>query len=411
MTIIMNDAELGTLDEVREFIKVSEKISFLGSTRKEKYEWIANVLQRFKYFVLCKKEKTVVKKYLMRLSGFSDAQMGRLVKKKKKIGIIAVARNKPRRSFPRVYTPVDIARLVETDLVHGRLSGPATVKLFERAYTVFHDTRFVRLKDISVSHLYNLRGTRQYQSRVGDYFRKTSSVRTDIGKRRKPNPQGKPGFLRVDTVHQGDRDKMKGVYHINIVDEVTQWEIVGAVEGISENFLAPLLELLLKQFPFRIVEFHSDNGGEYINHLVAKLLNKLLIEQTKSRARRTNDNALVEGKNGSVIRKHMGYVHIPQKHAPAINQFYMHRFNRYLNYHRPCGFATIVTDKKGKQKKIYDTYLTPYEKFRSLPDATRFLCDGITFADLEKIAMEKTDHECAQEMQNAKQKLFTSFRS
>ena len=80
-----------------------------------------------------------------------------------------------------------------------------------------------------------------------------------IGERRKPDPKGKPGMIRIDTVHQGDLDGQKGVYHINAVDEVTQFEIIGAVEGISERFLIPLLTELLEQFPFTIQGFHSDN--------------------------------------------------------------------------------------------------------------------------------------------------------
>ena len=76
------------------------------------------------------------------------------------------------------------------------------------------------------------------------------------------------------------------------------------------------------QFPFVIVGFHSDNGSEYINHQVANLLEKLRIEQTKSRSRQSNDNALAESKNASVVRKHMGYDHIPQAYAKPINAFY-----------------------------------------------------------------------------------------
>jgi transposase InsO family protein len=80
---------------------------------------------------------------------------------------------------------------------------------------------------------------------------------------------------------------------------------VASVERISEAFLLPTLDLVLDAFPFVIRGFHSDNGSEYVNKTVAGLLNKLLIEFTKSRARRTNDNALVEEKNGAVVRKHM----------------------------------------------------------------------------------------------------------
>jgi hypothetical protein len=139
-------------------------------------------------------------------------------------------------------------------------------------------------------------------------------------------------------------------------------------------------------------------------------LNKLLIAQTKSRARHCNDNALVEGKNGAVVRKHLGYVHISQKQASQINAFYHAHFNAYLNYHRPCGFATTVTDAKGKQKKVYQTYLTPFEKLLGLPGASEFLKPGITFDDLKKIAHEKSDNECAALMQKAKAELFKTFR-
>lgn len=114
-------------------------------------------------------------------------------------------------------------------------------------------------------------------------------------------------------MHQGDRDKEKGVYHLNLVDEVTQAEIVVTIYGISEEFLRPALMEALDLFVFVLLGFHSDNGSEYINKVVAGLLEKLLIEQTKSRSRHTNDNALAEGKNAAVVRKHFGYRHIPAK--------------------------------------------------------------------------------------------------
>ncbi len=216
--------------------------------------------------------------------------------------------------------------------------------------------------------------------------------------------------MRADTIHQGDLGKEKGVYHINVIDEVTQWEILGAVEKISERYLAPLLlEDLIAQFPFRILGFHSDNGGEYINKVVAALLNKLLIRQTKSRARHCNDNALAEGKNRSIVRKHMGYAHIPGRYAGPINEFYRNHLNVYLNYHRPCGFATRKIDTKGKEKKVYKTYQTPYEMLKSHLNASNFLKDGISFEKLDRIAYKKSDNECAQEMQKAKAELFKNF--
>jgi len=199
------------------------------------------------------------------------------------------------------------------------------------------------------------------------------------------------------------------VYHINTIDEVTQWEVIGCVEKISEHFLVPVLKDLLSQYPFAIKGFHSDNGSEYVNGVVVELLNKLLIEFTKSRARHTNDQALVEGKNGSVIRKQMGHWHIPQQEAAKIQSFYKETFNVYLNFHRPCGFATETMDKKGKIKKKYDTYLTPFEKFKTLANAEKFLKEGVTLEELEEIARSHSDTEYAKLMQEKKAQLFRAF--
>lgn len=408
MTIIMDDTKIGTIEEIKSFIKLSQNVSFKGSSRQQKYDWIGEVLQRFKYRTLRKKDKSTVKTYILKMTGFSDAQTTRLFKKKKN-GLVRIKPTENKSSFPTVYTNDDILLIGETDLHHSRLSGPATKAIFKREFAFGHE-EFIRLKDISVSHLYNLRQSFKYLKKVGQNLTKTVPTRISIGQRRKPEPNGKPGYIRVDTVHQGDLGKVKGVYHVNLVDEVVQWEIVGSAETISENFMIPILEAAIQQFPFKILGFHSDNGSEYINYVVAELLNKLLIDQTKSRARHTNDNALVESKNGSVIRKHMGCAHIPQKFASVINQFYNHHFNRYLNYHRPCGFATIITDKKGKQKKVYKTYLTPYEKLKTIPNFETYLKDTITPKDLEETAKKKSDNECAKDMQEAKEKLFQSFR-
>lgn len=410
MTITMNDNQVVTLTQLEAYTKAADMIVFRCARRKEKYAWIEKLLSRFFYFRLRKRDKVTVRRYIMTLTGYSDAQVTRLIRQQKKHRRIVARGSTTRSTFPTIYTPADVARLLETDNAHGRLSGPATQELCIRAYALFHDERFVRLKDISVSHIYNLRGTRQYRSQAMTWT-KTRPTVVPIGERRKPYPQGKPGFIRVDSVHQGDQDKAKGVYHINLVDEVTQWELVGCVEGISEHFLAPLLAVLLIQFPFRVIEFHSDNGSEYINDVVAKLLNKLTIDQTKSRPRQSNDNALVEGKNGAVIRKHMGYAHIPRSHAPAINRFYQTHFNSYVNFHRPSGYATTTIDRKGKERKIYNVYETPYAHFKNIPDAASYLNVGVTFEALDHRAQSMSDLECARIMQEAKYNLFKSFRT
>jgi transposase InsO family protein len=205
---------------------------------------------------------------------------------------------------------------------------------------------------------------------------------------------------------------MKGVYHINAVDIVTQWELVASVERISEAFLLPVIGLLLEGFPFEIRGFHSDSGSEYVNHEIADLLNKLNVEFTKSRPRQTNDNALAESKNGAIIRKTMGYSHIPQKHATAINRFYTEILNPYLNFHRPCYFAVDKEDAKGKIKKTYphDKIVTPWEKLQSIPKYEELLKAGNTKASLEAQARSITDSEAAKRVQEGRKALFRSFQ-
>jgi len=404
MTITMDDTQIRTLEQVQEVLASSQGIAFKGVGRLERYRWIESVLKRFDYFRLGRKGRGLLKAYLQRLSGLSRAQLTRLVARKFIEGTIKPLHER-RNRFPTKYTSADKVLLAQTDNAHERMSGPATQRILERQYEVYKDKRFERLRGISSSHIYNLRKSRTYQQRA-QTIAKTRSVVVSIGIRRKPDPQGRPGYIRVDTVHQGDLDGEKGVYHINMVDAVTQWEIVACVETISEAHLKPVLEQALGMFPFVILNFHSDNGGEFINGVIARLLNKLLIEQTKSRSGRTNDNALVEGKNGSVIRKHMGYWHIERRHAPLIDQFYGEHFNAYLNFHRPCGFATVTVDDKGRRHKKYETYLTPHERLKSLKGAEGYLREGVSLAVLDGIAARQTDNDAAAAMQEARDRLF-----
>ena len=238
------------------------------------------------------------------------------------------------------------------------------------------------------------------------YFKKTKKAETNIGIRRKPQPNGKPGYLRIDTVHQGDYLGNKGVYHINIVDEITQYEMIATVEKITEQYLRPVVEELLKLFPFNIYEFHADNGSEYINHWTSELLNKIHVALTKSRSRHSNDNALVESKNGSIIRKAYGRNYIDKKWAKEIDKFNRKYFNAYLIYHRPCAFAESKADKHGKIRKEYNERATPYDKFKSLEKAKEYLKPEFSFEELDKIAYAKSDNEFAEEMNKEKIKIF-----
>jgi transposase InsO family protein len=271
----------------------------------------------------------------------------------------------------------------------------------------FRQAEYHRLAGISVSYLYVLRHSSSYRH-VRQHVDKTRPTVSRLGERRQPQPNGQPGYLRVDTVHQGDLDGVKGVYHINAVDEVTQFEIVCSVEKISERYLIPVLVALLEQVPFVILAFHADNGSEYINQHVVRLLNKLLIELTKSRSRHSNDNALVESKNGAIIRKQLGYVHIPQQWAPQLNVFHRDHLNPYVNFHRPCFFPVVSLDATGKARKRYpyEAMMTPYDKFTSLPNPKQYLKPGKTLQQLDDIATVISDNDAAKHLNAAKFTLY-----
>ena len=403
----MEDSEKLKLEQIRGFLEGSTEVCFQGQDRKDMYGWVNRTLSQQNYSGLKRPDKGLVRRYLAKLTGLSRAQIARLIGCYQKAGEVK-ARVYRRRRFPTRYTGADIGLLAQVDEAHETLSGPATQKLLQRAWHEFHDSRYERLWRLSVAQLYRLRKSRAYRHRRLAYQR-TRPTQVHIGERRKPDPQGRPGFLRVDTVHQGDLEGVKGLYHINTVDEVTQWQVVGATEQISEAWLMPVLESMLGQFPFRILGFHSDNGSEFINKNVANLLNKLLAEQTKSRPRHSNDNGLAETKNGWVIRKHIGYGHIASAHAEAFDQFYREYFNPYLNFHRPCGVPEMTVTAKGKQKRIYRWYATPWEILRQIPGLPSFLLPKLTTDELQRIAEAKDDTQAAIEMQTAKRKLFATL--
>ena len=403
----MQSGERLSLEEIRAFLEASDGVGFKGRHREEVYDWVNQTLRQIRYQDLKRSGRGLVRQYVSKMTGLSRAQSTRVLSLYLK-GEEVKPQPYRRHRFRKRYTSEDVELLGAVDEAHGTLSGPATQKILQRAAYDFGEAKYERLSKLSVAQLYRLRQSRQYrQLRVS--YQPTRPTPVSIGERRRPDPNGRPGYLRVDTVHQGDLDGVKGVYHINAVDEVTQWQIVGATEQISEAYLLPVLEAMLAQFPFRILGFHSDNGSEFINHTVAKLLNKLLIEQTKSRPRRSNDNGLAEAKNGAVVRKHMGYSHIAAPEATAIEAFYQQYFNRYLNFHRPCGVPELVANAKGKVKRVYRWYATPWEILRQLPGLAGHLKPDVTIQDLERQARAKTDTTAAREMQAAKQKLFAGF--
>lgn len=399
--------ELTTIEQISQFLDGTQPVIFKLNTLKiERYQWVQHELVRFHYLALNKADKGVLIRYLIKVSHYSRQQMTRLIKQYRETGYIKYI---PATSsgFKGKYSQEDIRLLAQMDERYDNPCGNTIKKLCERAHQIFGEMEYKSLSLISVSHIYNLRKSKTY-TKVRRHFEKTKPKKSSIGERRKPQPNGKPGYIRIDTVHQGDQDKVKGVYHINAVDEITQFEVVCSVERISERYLIPVLQYILSFFPFKVISFHSDNGSEYINKHVEKLLEKLFIEFTKSRPRHSNDNALAESKNCSIVRKIFGYQHIPQKWAALLNEFNKNHLNLHINYHRPCFFSDIIIDEKGKERKKYPykNMMTPYEKLKSVTDAEKYLKDDMNFEIMDKIAFAITDNQSADRLQEARRLLF-----
>ena len=406
--ISVHETEKLSLQEIEKFLLAAQEVRFEASQREEVYGWIERLLCQQEYVRQGRRARGLLRRYIGKMTGLSRAQLTRLVGRYVATGQVGKKATR-RHRFPRHYTSADIELLARVDEAHESLSGPATRRILQREFQEYGKAEFQRLAAISNGHVYNLRRNPRYRQQRKNY-QKTRPSAVAIGERRRPDPGGRPGYLRVDTVHQGDTENGKGVFHINAVDEVTQWEIAASVERISETYLEPVLVTILTQFPFVIHGFHSDNGSEFINQTVAKLLNKLMIEQTKSRPRHSNDNGLAETKNGAIIRKHMGWGHIPAAHAQRIQQFYSAYLNPYLNYHRPCAQADVEVDAKGRKRRRYRRYQTPLETLLSLPKPQQYLRPGLKVATLKRIAGVMSDTAAARRMQEAKHSLFEQLR-
>ena len=400
----MDDSKWMSLDEIRAFLAGSEAVAFAAQGRREIYDWVERVLVRYEYASLGKADKGLLRRYVEKMTGLSRAQVTRLIGAYTATGRVKVTEYK-RHQFTSRYTKADVELLAYVDKAHGNLSGPATRRILAREYEVYGIAAYERLARISSAQIYRLRSTSAYRKRNATYEPTRPTV-IAIGDRRRPEPQGRPGYLRIDTVHQGDFDGVKGVYHVNAVDEVTQWQVMAATPKISELWLIPVLEAMIGQFPFAIRGFHSDNGSEYINYDVSRLLGKLLIEQTKSRSLHSNDNGLVEAKNGAVIRKHIGYGYIEAQHAGEITRFYSEHLNPYVNFHRPCAVPELRHLGNGKIERVYRRWATPHELLQEVAKLKDYLRPGVTVAQLKTQAAEQSDTEAALAMQEAKRELF-----
>jgi len=403
MKITMNDSRLTNINQIKGFLKGSQKLvlSLEDSDINEKYNFINKTINRLGYKYLRKKDKRWVIKFIKKITGYKQAQIYRLITRAKQGKL--KKKDYKRKNPNHKYSSYDVKLLEQTDELHLKLNIFATKEILRREVELFGNNKYKNITNVSPSHINNLRKHVVYNNY---WINHTKPKIVNIGQTTKPENNGIPGSIRIDTVHQRD------IYYINMVDEITQWELIVTVQSISEVFLMPVLKYIIDQCPFVVFNFHSDRGSEFINYKVARLLDKLLINQTKSRSRHTNDNALVESKNGTVIRKNMGYSYLSKQTVEHLNEWLKSYFNIYINYHRPCFFQTETKIyKNGRQKAVYGQTTTPYEKLKEIAkkEKKNFLKPKINFQKLDKIAYQYSDNEFAKLMREKERILFNNL--
>lgn len=214
--IDMDETKLCSIAQLAEFLAGTLEVEFSGidGSDTQRYTHISRVLKRFSYPRLGKRERGVVLAYLRRTSGYSRPQITRLVARWGEDRLAATLLNKrPCTSaipFARKYTSTDVELSAQMDRANEDVCGPTVVHLLRRSNTVYGDTRYVRLAELSVSHLYNLRKSAGYQ-RLRKNFTKTRAICNPIVVRNAPKPHGRAGWVRIDSVHQGDLDGIECV--------------------------------------------------------------------------------------------------------------------------------------------------------------------------------------------------------
>ena len=402
----MQERHPETLDEIRELLDGGRTSAAQVRTRSEAYSFIEEIAHRFDYPRVGRAEKGILRRFLGEVTGLSRAQVTRLLGQYRTTGRVADRRRGPARPFSRRYSTTDIKLLAELDALHGTLSGPATRKLCARAFHLFGDSRFERLAGISNGHLYNLRRSTTYRRR-----RRVTAPSPvcplAVGNRWRPLPIGRPGHLRVVSLGQAALDGLEGLHHLELVDEVTKFRLIGSVEHLGAACLAPLVESLAEAFPFVIRGFHAGAGADSGSRDVASLLQALHADGVSRACRGSGDPPAGRRSRGAA----RGQVRNARGSSGCVeraNRFTRQSLSPYLNYHRLCFFPTERVDAAGRVRKRYRDadVMTPYDRLRSLPGAVGYLTHGTTFEQLDAVATAMSDSEAVRSLVVAGVRLF-----
>jgi hypothetical protein len=172
-----------------------------------------------------------------------------------------------------------------------------------------------------------------------------------------------PGYLDVDLVdHSGGKASGEFAYTLDMADAFSQWIEPRAVRTKAQTLVLDELQCARLDLPFALLGIHSDSGGEFINDQLYRYCKAEALKFTRSRAGKKNDNARVEQKNWSVVRRLVGYGRYEtQAQVDQLNRVYAVA-RLYINFFKPVMKLKAKRRVGSKVQKVYDEPATPYQR-------------------------------------------------
>lgn len=183
----------------------------------------------------------------------------------------------------------------------------------------------------------------------------------------------RPGFLEADLVsHSGESSFGEFIFSLNLTDIFSAWVETQAVMGKGQAGMLSAVEKLSGRFPFKVLGMDSDNGSEFINYHLFYWCEKREIQFTRSRPYKKDDNAHIEQKNWTHVRKFMGWDRYDTQEAlEALNDLYDNELCLFMNLFQPSVKLQKVIRKGSRKKRVYDGPQTPLDRLLSSKHADK----------------------------------------
>lgn len=174
----------------------------------------------------------------------------------------------------------------------------------------------------------------------------------------------RPGYLEIDTVaHCGPSASGQFIHSLNMTDIHTGWTETRAVMGKGETGVTHAIEQVRLHLPFDMLAIDSDNGSEFINHHLVRWCASHKVDFTRSRAGKKNDNAYIEQKNWTHVRRILGWERYDDAEQCArMNELYRNELRFMQNLFQPCVKLIEKTRVGSKVRRRYDAAKTPLDR-------------------------------------------------